>query len=515
MAFVFTRDTPVLAVGVREPKREVPHKPLLWPALAYRVVAPRRRERHLNVLQRAVMGLSRAGVGQATTAAEKLHIHPQLAAFIHSELEQLGYLTSGRPTQSGLRALLDDDTDASDEMVVGHVFQDPWSGVLWPRFAERPGYCELEYGANDVYPAVRLGTTGKPRSERPFFVVPERLNHAMPSAFDVVRASARHSKAARMVAESRYHDGDDELTEAPSPVRIGRVSFVDETAQSVFLLTWLAAPDPSDWIALDPFGMGSSLRLRKRIETVSRTDANLEQWIDRWLRNEAGAGLDEIRRVREAVRQQAANLVEHRLTASAQFWSTYERIIDMEAARQELRAAGDGARDRAETALRNAAKALEETFSALTRVWPLGDVWKRVYVEQTLRAGSTRLVPNPDRRLCEDICRAAAMSLGFEQPVPDGFVRQKPGVLRSVAEHGDTRLRALVMAVVLSAEGEPRHPLRAVASRDPHLLDDVDHVAEWGGAAGHATAATPTLSEVDACIDKAYAVIEKVHSVVA
>lgn len=515
MAFVYTRDTPVLAVGVREPKRAVPHKLLLWPALTYRVVAPRRLQRRLNVLQRAVMGLSRAGVGQATTAAEKLHIHPQLAAFIHSELEQLGYLTSGRPTQSGLRALLDDDTDASDEMVVGHIFQDPWTGELWPRFAERLDYCELEYRENDEYPTVRLGTTGNPRREKPFTVVPESLNHAMPSASDVVSAAARHSRAARMAAERRDDDGDDDLAEAPSPVRIARVSFVDETAQSVFLLTWLEAPDHSDWIALDPFGLGSSRRLRKRIDTVSSTNANLKQWVDRWLRTESGAGLDEIRRVREAVRQQAATLVEHRLTASSEFWDTHERIIDMEAARQELLAAGDGARDRAENALRNAAKALEETFSALTREWPVGDVWKRLYVEERFSSGSARLVQNPDKGLCENICRAAAASLGLAQPIPDGFVRHRPGVLRAVAEHGDTRLRALVMAIVLSAEGDPRHPLRAVASRDPHFLNDVDHVAAWGGAAGHATAATPTLSDVDACIDKAYTVIEKIHSVVA
>lgn len=62
MASSFRRDDPILHFGPRlsAELRWSQRRYLLWPALMYRVVAPEVRERKLNVIQKAVLGMCRA-----------------------------------------------------------------------------------------------------------------------------------------------------------------------------------------------------------------------------------------------------------------------------------------------------------------------------------------------------------------------------------------------------------------------------------------------------------------------
>ena len=242
MAFNFTPERPALNFGPRHHARWSARQFLLWPAWAYRVVAPRVRQRKLNVLQRAIMGLCRAGVPRVDAIAEHLSVHADLVAFIVSELGDLGYLDQhGLPTVHGAR-VLEDDSFETQQMVAGYVFQDPWSGDLWPHFVESLDYCELEFNENG-FPSVLLGTTGKPRRYRTFTVLPRaQLAPSTPSAAAVVQAVAQHRKGLR------FKDADDRDDEAlgsfvASGVQISRVSFVEEEPQTVFLLTYLYVPE--------------------------------------------------------------------------------------------------------------------------------------------------------------------------------------------------------------------------------------------------------------------------------
>jgi hypothetical protein len=101
---------------------------ILWPAWAYRVVAPCVRDRQLNMFQRAVLGLCRAGLHEVEAIGKKLAIHEDLAAFVLVELTDLGYIDNyGCTTEQGLQVLTEDAIEAHD-MVAGYVFQDPWNG---------------------------------------------------------------------------------------------------------------------------------------------------------------------------------------------------------------------------------------------------------------------------------------------------------------------------------------------------------------------------------------------------
>ncbi|MBP9825981.1 MAG: hypothetical protein KBF21_17265, partial [Thermoanaerobaculia bacterium] len=166
MAALFQLDSPVLHFGPRLPAgvRYSQRKFLLWPALMYRVVAPEVRPRRVNILQKAVLGMCRAGITFPPRIGEKLRIHADLATLILSELLQRGLIKpDGLPTPAGNEVFEDEALDMRPP-VTGHVFQDPWSGDLWPRFVQRLDYAELDRRENG-FPDLILGTKGKPRRE--------------------------------------------------------------------------------------------------------------------------------------------------------------------------------------------------------------------------------------------------------------------------------------------------------------------------------------------------------------
>ncbi|MBP8197905.1 MAG: hypothetical protein KAX64_05030, partial [Chromatiaceae bacterium] len=60
---------------------------LLWPAWAHRVMAPEVRERLLNPLALAVLGLLAASRLTAKEVANHLAIHQELAAYVVADLQ--------------------------------------------------------------------------------------------------------------------------------------------------------------------------------------------------------------------------------------------------------------------------------------------------------------------------------------------------------------------------------------------------------------------------------------------
>ena len=211
MAFNFTREAPVLNFGPRRPRehsKRTSWEYILWPAWAYRVVAPRVRDRQLNMFQRAVLGLCRTGQHDFASIGEKLAIHPDLAAFILVELTDLGYVDGdGLATEPGFRVLSEDAMDVHD-MVAGYIFQDPWNGELWPRFVEQLDYCDLEYDESG-FPRLLLGSTGKPWRQGAFMVLPTNSpGPTQPSPAKVVSAVSRHRKGMRYADNLTDWDDD-------------------------------------------------------------------------------------------------------------------------------------------------------------------------------------------------------------------------------------------------------------------------------------------------------------------
>ena len=515
MAFDFTPSGPVLNFGPRHHARWSSRQFVLWPAWAYRVVAPRVRQRNLNVLQRATMGLCRAGLVDTEAIAENLSIHRDLAAFIVAELMGFGLLDNhGLPTEHGIR-LLEEDSLETQELVAGYVFQDPWNGDLWPRFVESLEYCELEYN-DDGFPLLVLGSIGKPRSYRAFTVLP-RSNEmpATPSASAVVEAVARHRKGLRF--KDAEEDDDDEESIGgfvASGIQIRRVSLVEEEPQPVFLATYLYVPQSveraMDWYACDPFGLGQSVRLRRRLEVVIRDDPGLFGVVNQLIGRTQHAGYEDQKRWLESIQLTAGLEVDRRLTVNVRDDPSFDLLLAMESARQEMNALGPGCPQRKiSEVLRSGVKVLEAVFSSMAGAHPLGDIWKRVYATRVGRhTGRSWLVQQQDGALLTAIYGGAIRAVGFAEPIPRSFLNVKPGQIRSVAEYGaHWRLRPLVSATVLLAGRDPSHPLRRVAQEDPRLLVTVDSIATVGGGAGHAGGRTVSREEAEGHVDRVYEVV--------
>ena len=190
---------PILPKGMSSSER----RNVMWPALVYRVVAPEVSRRQLNVLEKAVFGLCRAGVTDLDRIGSRLHIDRDLAAEIIRQLQDRGVLASGGlPTEAG-RTMFEDEVYGATELVTGFVFQDPWSGALWPRFMERLAYANIEQG-DGQFPELVLGSAGSPKRYRAFWHLPrlEALPPA-PTPAEVLEASMRHRRVLR-------HGGMDE-----------------------------------------------------------------------------------------------------------------------------------------------------------------------------------------------------------------------------------------------------------------------------------------------------------------
>jgi hypothetical protein len=449
-------------------------------------------------------------VHRVDALAEHLSLHTDLAAFIVSELGDLGYLNHyGLPTEGGAR-VLEDDSFETQEMVAGYVFQDPWSGDLWPRFVESLDYCELEVNESG-FPSVLLGSTGKPRRHRTFTVLPRvQVSPATPSAAAVVHAVAQHRKGLRF---KDTEDRDDEVLGSfvASGVQISRVSFVDEEPQAVFLMTYLYVPESdagaTDWYACDPFGLGQSVRLRRRVEGVIHDVPGLFDVVNKLVGETLHAGYDDQQRWLEVIQLQAGLEVDRRLTVSFRTHTAFEQLVELEAARQEMRSLGrDCPNRKIKEVLRAGVKVLEAVFSSLAVTHPLGDIWKRVYVSRVdRRTGRQHLAPQQDRDVYSATYEGAFRSLGFVGPIPNALLNVKPGQVRSVAEYQDSwRLRPLVTATALLAHRDSTHPLARAAARSPRLLATLDEIATAGGGAGHANGDPVASDLAEQHTDKIY-----------
>ncbi len=501
MALLFKREAPVLHFGPRLPKdpstnqlmrwREGCRRFVLWPALMYRVVAPEVRDRELNALQKAVLGMCRAGTTNVQRIGERLHIHHDLSALIYQELQERGLLGSnGLPTEKG-RELFEEETLDAHRMVTGHVFQDPWSGDLWPRFVEKLDYVELEQNPNG-FPDLVLGSKGKPRRERAFMVLPGDLAiPPAPGASDIVRVTHRHRSALRRSESYESADDDDTFAHAGSVV-LERVSLVDDRPTPVFVTIFMYLPEAGDradeWYACDPFGLGVSPTLRRALEREMRSSSGLRSVLEGMI----GRSLDEQRqnqqRLASDIRAMAINNVEKALSISARDLPQYEDLVALEYAHEEAKLLGDSCPDhKLRALLGDARRALEATFGAIFQRHPPRQVWRRVYTDRG---------PVEDAVYCQGVYEASAKAVGFHVPLPEALARVKPNLVKSACyPDGNWRLRATIIAAVLAARDDRAHPLRRAAAQEPKLLEILDGITKAGGAV-HASAERPSLQSV-------------------
>lgn len=463
---MFGPSTPVLAPRRADYKGSF--RWILWPARQYRVVAPVLGERHLNAFQRAVLGLTLAGIRDTGEVARQLGLVRDLVGLIESDLTGLGYLASDHTvTDQGWQAWRDGYLDPS-RVVVTHVYQDPFTGQLWSAAEARPQWVSAHW--DRAHPRLALGAAGQPgRNHRALVVWPPAGEHpGLPTAEEVVDAAARAARADRPNRRGLSPDG------AAIPERISqRVSMISDHGLAVFLPFVLLASGRSDagddgrsptWFAFSPFTGRHSDFARRIVTLRCETNKALRQCLEGLLGRPADSFMVEYDRLTEEIRRQKVEFIErrfgHRIQAHPEL---RQQLVVLEAGYDSAVARGHSASQR-ELAVLYSWKCCELMLRQMVRAF-------RIAVTDLNR------LPQ-DRKGFRHELGQAAQEIGLTY----GDVRQLHDAVNSPDRvvdllrkpKGWSNAPVLVAATVLGARHHPaHHPLRTLAPRYAHLIPDL------------------------------------------
>ncbi len=250
-----------------------------WPMLAYRVIAPKPREKKLNLFEEVILKLSAIGISTIDLLSDNIPIDRDLIAYIFIQMKDGKGLIDeeGKLTHIGKRFL--EDLNVEPEMVTGYVFRDGLSGNMLPYFIE--GQLS-SVTISDQYHDKRLdvdilkvdvGTENKPRN-RSLKVI--RLNpditKASPYPREVLRSIKMYNKkkiaynslTKRETPEGALVSNEDEL------YWLDQIDVQNIDPKEIYISTYIFVPDDnaksSHWQICDPFGLGISSQFRMILE---------------------------------------------------------------------------------------------------------------------------------------------------------------------------------------------------------------------------------------------------------
>ena len=460
---------------------------LLWPTWVYRVVCPKTSDRLLNVFQEAVLGMLCAGNCTLEEIAQALVLNPELVAHIATrDLVDRGFLEENTlsPTAFGRQAIAKGAAQTPTKSV-GFVFQDPWSGRLWPAFSETLPFMDIDYSP-EGYPDLLLGgTKGRPWRQHAFCLLPPTdLAPSQPAAEDILKASYSARRARERTPADLYREEDDAAGELAQQFEAFReVSFIDESPEPHFLVTYLYVPhDRSgdvDWYACDPFGTGYNMSFKREVAERAREYAPLSTHVSRCLgeRPEMGGAPVLGRERAEALVGRELDGLEVSPAARDEFIEFQLKVLQVESA-EAARAQTYQLIREAYTQVRRILEVLCEQVNGACRDASVRDV---LFLDNVPRnAGQLR-------DIVERINVNAAREVGFTTAGLRRIVTTGANKLRDCADKkARGALAAEFMLAIHTAVRQPSHPFRAIAAKAPDFLHDVERIMEPINKAAHA-----------------------------
>lgn len=505
----FGPDTPVLVLPT-----EGRHPPrltwLLWPAWQYRVVTPLVHEPAVNAFQRALLGLARAGLRDLGQIADLLGLDPQFAELVRDDLRTVKYLDEfGAVTPAGLAALADGFLDPQ-RVVVTHVYQDPFTGVLWPASIGAPLLVGARWRSRERA-ELDLGTAGAARPITPLAVPVDGAEPPDPPAGDeIIEAVSRGARTAL-----RGDDGGAWGRRPPGRIA-ARVSLMTG-GQPVYLPVVVAvvggrptaasrpgAPravtdlDGTDagptWRAFSPFSGRSSPFMRRLVATRCERFPPLRRVVEKLLGRPTGAMLAEYDQLGEELHLQYGELLERRFGYALRGHREILELLTLLELNTEL-AGKPGHRAGELSAAANLGWRIQELIlREIVRRHPVSAGTRDPFAEKRKReqkTGKEEPVWQWLMRACQDIGLRSTEYRAMS-------ALERPDAVRNAlrAPH-TTKTPDLLAALVISAQaGGPEHPVRRLASRRPELLTDLTHASRIRNDGSHEALATVDLDFV-------------------
>jgi len=449
--------------------REPPYgrkEPLLWPVHVYRVLYPEVFGKELNLFQRAVLGLARAGCQASQEMSDLLGLHLQMVLLILAQCNSNGWIDSrGRITENGI-ALLDDDEDRNLNLRAGLLFRDAMSDSFWPRIVDVDDFNEIEAlpgtGERPVFRQSR--SSGK--DIRPYLLNPSQQNPSPVDSREILEAY-RAYRLDHFNARQLYGANNQ-----PLQVRAQGIELMDELPEPMYVLTWITedASGEKPWRLCDPFDLRQQVPwlegsfkgflphqplLVKKLAWLTGKPEPERQSIEEWMRSMEHAIDLEL-------------LMEHvwasREEMIARYYSSLKRrllMIDQNLGSYEL-----------ESTLSDAQKLCEAVCEWVLRAF-------RVKVEVDIK------IRSHDRSRNEGILQA--LELPALTPKVVGIlagqdIRRVLGVLK-----GDRQsLKAMLFGALLSSLDYANHPFRKIAPENL-ALEQILRLADLRNEATHAS----------------------------
>lgn len=502
----FNQKTPILYYDIKSQQRWRDRRFFLYPVWMYRVVAPRTTYNKLNILEKAILGLSNAGVQSAEEIGIYLEIHEDLAAHIISELINRKLIDNyGIPTEQGNR-LLEDEIFTTEEPVAGYVFQDVWTNELMPRFIDTEERADTRLNASG-FPELNLGSIGEPNYQTLIMPRVDNFSPQTPSSKDILKAVHRHSKAIKKLASNTPENDDDIPEESWHDFQLHslkRISFIEEEPTPVWLATFLYIPqDDPDWLVCDPFGLGDSLWLRKAINKQFEKN-NFRELQKRILGMTEKHSEDQgiLSELLEIYTVEAKQRVEFKLTVGIKRWQDiYSLLVRMEIDRAKIKE------------LDSSSQKASEIESCLIQCQKVGENIFNYIHPKYLPNNEWQNLSNRDKQGNQQFINNLAEKIGFIIPLPSTLTNVNKNKVRSASEYGNQSLRPHILAALLATRIFPNHPLHHLAEEHPNILTQLDKLAGLRDDSSHASSrASPTITvtEVDHCIHSIYCLVANI-----
>ncbi|MCP8687139.1 hypothetical protein [Marinobacterium sedimentorum] len=447
--------------------REEPYgkrDPLLWPVYVYRVTYPAVRGRQLNLFQRAVIGLSRAGCLDPQEMSQLLGLHLQMILLILAQCNSNGWLDGlGKPTESGI-SLLEEDEDRHLELRSGLLFRDALNGAFWPRIVGDLEEMEPLPGSGE-FPVFRVSrSTGK--SLRPYVLLPSQPVNSQLDNREVLEAY-RAYRLDYFNAKQLY--GGESL---PEQVEAFGIQLMEETPEPMYVLTWVAedASGERPWRLCDPFD------LRQQVPWLEGPFTELLPRNPLLIKK-----LARITGEPEPERQ------------SAEEWmQSMDRSIDLELLVEHAWASREALIARQYTTLKRRLIIIEQGLGKYELESTLNDAQKLCeavcqWILKKFRAdvGLFPGIKGHDRGLNESLLEALELS-ALTPRVVRILAGQNLRLVLRVLEGQSQSLKAMLFGALLSTLNDSSHPLRKIAP-EKLALDQVLELADLRNDAAHAS----------------------------
>lgn len=450
---------------------------LLWPVHAYRVQYAEAQNTTLNLFQRAVLGLARAGCRDPHEMSTLLGLHQQMVLLILAQCNGKRWIDSqGKPTAEGL-ALLDDDEDRGQDLKAGVLFRDAISGLFWPRIASIDGLREIEPVSELEGRPVFRANRAEGREIKPHVFT---VRHGMPGQFEPrdIQEAYRAYRLDHFNARQLYGGG-----EVGPQVRAQGIELMHEQPEPMYVMTWVTVDETGErpWRVRDPFG------IRQQVPWLDASfDSQLtqpgQQRLARQLARMIGKPEPEQQNVKEWMQQMEQELdfemlTEHPWAGREQLVGRYFRVLRW---RTKVIEQGLGHHD------------LESTFADAQKLCEAVCQW-------IVRANRVDInvipdVQHRDHRLNASLLEALMLPALTPQIIRT-LANQDTKAVRNVLRGKNQSLKAMLFAALMTTLDVPEHPFRRVGT-EALALDRLLRLANLRNDANHASGRNFTVTEV-------------------